>query len=71
MARPRRAGLDLIEVPVPEVGPNDVLIRITEDRDLRHRHPHLELGPVGAAHRSRADVTGHEFCGEIVESAPR
>ena len=55
-------------VDVPKVGHNDVLIRIKQDRDLRHRHPHLELGRLGAedhpgAHGGRPRI----FVGEIVE----
>ena len=34
-------GLELEEVPVPEVGPNDVLIRVQKGLDLRHRRPYL------------------------------
>ena len=40
---------------MPEVGPNDVLIKIAQDRDLRHRHPHLQLGRVGAEDHPGAD----------------
>ena len=40
-------GIWMEQVPVPEIGPNDVLIKVEEDRDLRHRRPHLELGRSG------------------------
>ena len=48
-------GIWMEEVPVPEIGPNDVLIKVTENRDLRHRRPHLQLGPLGAEDRAGAD----------------
>ena len=40
---------------MPAVGPNDVLIKI-KDRDLRHRHAHLQLGRVGAEDHPGADA---------------
>ena len=41
--------------PMPEIGPNDVLIKVEQDGDLRHRHPHLQLGRVGADDHPGAD----------------
>ena len=40
---------------VPKLGPNDVLIKIAQDRDLRHRHAHLQLGCLGAEDDPGAD----------------
>ena len=48
-------GIWLEDVPEPEVGPNDVLIEIAQDRDLRHRHAHLQLGRLGAEDHPGAD----------------
>ena len=48
-------GLVMRDEPVPEIGPDDVLVKVREDRHLRHRHPHLELGRVGAEDHSGAD----------------
>ena len=48
-------GIWMEEVPVPEIGPNDVLIKVQEDRDLRHRRAYLQLGPVGAEDGACAD----------------
>ena len=42
-------GLWLEDVPEPEIGINDVLIRVGTTRDLRHRRAHPPLGRVGAA----------------------
>jgi FMN phosphatase YigB (HAD superfamily) len=39
------------EAPVPAVGPND-----EDPQDLRHRHPHLQLGRVGPEDHPRADA---------------
>ncbi len=52
----RAPGLTMTRVKRPEVGHNDVLIRIRKHGDLRHRHPHLEMGRVGAEDDSRADA---------------
>ena len=48
-------GIWMEEVPVPEIGPNDVLIKVKKTGDLRHRRAHLQLGPVGAEDRAGAD----------------
>ena len=53
-ARPE-PGLWMEEVPVPEPGPNDVLIKVREERDLRHRRAHLELGRLGGGDGAGAD----------------
>ncbi len=48
-------GLSLENVPVPEIGINDVLIRVHKTGHLRHRPAHLRLGRVGAADDPGAD----------------
>jgi hypothetical protein len=52
----RAPGLTLTRVKKPEVGHNDVTDQDPQDRDLRHRHPHLEMGRLGAEDDSRADA---------------
>ena len=52
----------------PTIGPNDVLIQIAQDRDLRHRHAHLQLGRLGAEDHSRCRwSSATSSAGEIVE----
>ena len=46
-------GLWLEERPVPERRARRRAGQGQQDRHLRHRHPHLQLGRMGAAHRSR------------------
>ena len=53
-----RPGIWMKDIEVPKVGPNDVLIKIAQDRDLRHRHAHLQLGRLGAEDHSGADGGG-------------
>ena len=48
-------GLWLEDVPEPTYGINDVLIRVAQDRDLRHRPAHLRLGRLGAGDDPGAD----------------
>lgn len=59
-------GLELIDVPDPEVGHNDVLIRVMRTgicgTDLHIDH----WDPWAARTVSTPLVLGHEFCGEIV-----
>ena len=43
---------------MPEVGHNDVLIKVAQDRHLRHRHAHLQLGRVVAEDHPGADDRG-------------
>ena len=48
-------GLWLEEVPVPEVGGDDVLIRVVESIHLRHGCADLQLGRLGAKSDSGPD----------------
>ncbi len=62
-------GLWLMDVPEPEIGPGDVLIKVLRTgicgTDLHIR----SLGRLGAADASRTPlVVGHEFVGEVVET---
>ena len=51
----RERGLWLEDVPAPQSGINDVLIRVLIHRHLRHRRPYLRLGRVGAEDDPCAD----------------
>ncbi len=48
-------GLDMRDEPVPVIRPDDVLIKVEQDRHLRHRRSYLELGRVGAEDDPRSD----------------
>ena len=39
-----KEGIWMDEVPMPEMGHNDVLIKVQKNRDLRHRLAHLQMG---------------------------
>ncbi len=54
----RAPGLTLTRVKKPEVGHNDVMIRITRTAICRYRHPHLEVGRMGPENDSRANARG-------------
>ena len=51
----RQPGLWLADIAAPEIGINDVLIRVLRTGHLRHRCPHLQVGQVGVTDHSRAD----------------
>ncbi|HIT75091.1 MAG TPA: L-threonine 3-dehydrogenase [Candidatus Avipropionibacterium avicola] len=60
-------GLELLDVPVPEIGAGDVLVKVAATgvcgTDL-----HIEAWDDWAQHLVAAPlVVGHEFCGEVVE----
>ena len=60
-------GLDMIEAPVPEIGPDDVLIRIRKT-GICGTDIHIWDWDDWAAHTVPVPlITGHEFAGEIVE----
>ena len=66
----RERGLWLEDVPEPEYGINDVLIRVRYTRHLRHRRSYLRLGRVGAedhpgAHGDRPRVRGRDRRGRL------
>jgi threonine 3-dehydrogenase len=59
-------GLRLEEVPVPEIGPNDVLIRV-EKAGLCGTDQHIYAWDAWAQHRVKPPlVVGHEFMGTVV-----
>ena len=60
-------GLVMTEVPEPEIGINNVLIRVDRTGICGNRSPHRGMERVGAAGRPGPLVIGHEFVGEIVE----
>ncbi len=54
-------------VPVPEPGPNDVLIRVKKSAICGNRCPYLELDAWAAKTIPVGMVVGHEFSGEIAD----
>ncbi len=65
-SRPER-GADLVEVPVPAVGPNDVLLRVRAAA-ICGTDIHIYGWNEWAAQRVKLPMTfGHEICGEVVE----
>ena len=59
-------GLALVEVPVPAIGPNDVLIRVTA-ASICGTDVHIYNWDAWSAARIKPPVTlGHEFAGEVV-----
>jgi len=66
-----RAGLELVEVPVPPIGPDDVLVRVTAS-SICGTDVHIYNWDAWSAGRIRPPVTlGHEFAGEVVASGER
>jgi threonine 3-dehydrogenase len=62
-----RPGLELIEVPVPVVGPGDVLVKVTA-AGICGTDLHIEAWNPWAARTLRPPLTiGHEFSGTVVE----
>ncbi|WP_130864757.1 L-threonine 3-dehydrogenase [Acidipropionibacterium timonense] len=60
-------GLELIDIPEPTVGPNDVKIRVMRT-GICGTDLHIDKWDPWAAKVVRTPlVVGHEFCGEIVE----
>jgi threonine 3-dehydrogenase len=62
-----RPGLELIEVPVPAVGPGDVLVKV-KAAGICGTDLHIEAWDPWAARTIRPPLTiGHEFSGVVVE----
>lgn len=60
-------GLELIDVPVPEIGPNDVLIRVRKT-GICGTDLHIDAWDAWSQANIAAPlVVGHEFCGDIAE----
>lgn len=65
--RPEEGGTEMQEVPVPEPGPNDVLIE-TEVTSICGTDVHIYEWDAWAANRIKVPlIYGHEFCGYVVE----
>ncbi|MCU9836284.1 L-threonine 3-dehydrogenase [Ruegeria sp. WL0004] len=63
----REEGLWMVQAPVPEIGPDDVLIRINKT-GICGTDIHIWNWDEWAAHTVPVPmITGHEFAGEIVE----
>ncbi|MEU9831596.1 L-threonine 3-dehydrogenase [Streptosporangium sp. NPDC048047] len=63
-------GLWLMDVPVPEVGPGEVLIRVLRT-GICGTDLHIRSFDAWARQTLRTPlIVGHEFCGEVVEVAP-
>ncbi|MEV4443341.1 L-threonine 3-dehydrogenase [Streptomyces sp. NPDC049577] len=63
-------GLELIEVPTPEAGPGQVLIKVLRT-GICGTDLHIESWDAWAASTVRAPlVVGHEFAGEVVATGP-
>ncbi|MFN8472422.1 MAG: L-threonine 3-dehydrogenase [Anaerolineae bacterium] len=60
-------GLSLVEAPIPQAGPDDVLIRVTAS-SICGTDVHIYDWDVWSQHRIKPPlILGHEFAGEIVE----
>ncbi|AZZ41534.1 L-threonine 3-dehydrogenase [Acidipropionibacterium jensenii] len=60
-------GLELIDVPDPVVGPNEVLIKVMRT-GICGTDVHIDRWDGWARHRVTAPrIVGHEFCGRIVD----
>ncbi len=60
-------GLDLIEVPMPAMGPNDVLVKVRRT-GICGTDVHIDAWDSWAEKTIRTPlVVGHEFCGDIVD----
>jgi threonine 3-dehydrogenase len=61
------AGLEVRQVPIPQVGPNDVLVKVRA-ASICGTDLHIYRWDPWAAGRVRPPVVvGHEVCGEVVE----
>lgn len=60
-------GLDVVEIPTPEIGPRDVLVRV-EAASICGTDLHIWHWDAWSQQRIRPPVTlGHEFAGTVVE----
>ncbi|GIH91751.1 L-threonine 3-dehydrogenase [Planobispora siamensis] len=65
-----RPGLQLLDVPEPEVGPGEVLIKVLRT-GICGTDLHIRNFDAWAQQTLRLPlIVGHEFCGEVVEVAP-
>ena len=77
MVAPESGGMEIREVPVPTIGPGEVLIKVRSaaicgsDLHLYQWHPSLRDRLLRASDNfSRGLTAGHEFCGHVVEIGP-
>jgi threonine 3-dehydrogenase len=64
--RPER-GAELLDVPVPSVGPNDIMVKV-KAAAICGTDIHIYEWNDWAAQRIKLPMTfGHEICGEVVE----
>ena len=56
----------MTEVGKPELGYNDILIKIKENRDLWYGRSYLQLGRMVTKTIPVPMVVGHEYVGEVV-----
>lgn len=61
------AGADLIEVPAPTIGPNDLLVRVQAAAICGTDNHIYDWTPWAAARLVLPRIFGHEFAGEVVE----
>ena len=60
-------GFELKQVPIPQIGPHDILIR-TRATSICGTDVHIYNWDVWAANRLKPPIIiGHEFCGNVVE----
>ncbi len=60
-------GFELVQVPIPQIGPHDILIR-TRATSICGTDIHIYNWDVWAANRIKPPIIiGHEFCGDVVE----
>ncbi len=60
-------GFELKQVPIPQIGPHDILIR-TRATSICGTDIHIYNWDVWAANRIKPPIIiGHEFCGDVVE----
>ncbi len=60
-------GLEFCEVPIPQIGPNDILVK-TRATSICGTDLHIYNWDPWAAGRIKPPITvGHEFCGDVVE----
>jgi threonine 3-dehydrogenase len=61
------SGFEFVEVPVPDVGPHDILVK-TRATSICGTDLHIYNWDPWAAQRIKPPiVVGHEFCGDVVE----
>ncbi|NNG21386.1 L-threonine 3-dehydrogenase [Naumannella sp. ID2617S] len=61
-----RAGLELIDVPIPKPGPTEVLVKVRMT-GICGTDLHIEAwDPWAAATMTTPRIVGHEFCGDVV-----